>query len=128
MKSKWTLIAGIVLLTIGIIIRKTTGLTTAGLIMILTGVSFKVFYIVSKARSGEYVPGKELLALFAGLGLFLGGLFLKSSIEIHYTSAMMISGITLKVLFIILFILKTRTSKTVNYEVLKEKSSNDELL
>ena len=111
MKSKWTLFTGIVLLTVGIIIRKTTGMAIEGLIMILVGVSFKIYYIISKARSGEYKPGKELLALFFGLGLFLGGLYLRSNAQYSYAPAMIISGIILKVIFIILFILKTRSKK-----------------
>lgn len=111
MKSKWTLFVGIVLLIIGIIVRKTTGMAIEGLAIILIGISFKTIYIISKARSGEYKPGKELLLLFAGLGLFLGGLYLRSIEGFTYALVMIISGISLKVIFIILFIIKTR-SKT----------------
>lgn len=108
MKSRWTLFIGIILLIAGIIIRKTTGLAIEGLVLILVGVLFKTYYIISKARSGEYKPGIELLFLLVGLGLFLGGLYLKSIDGFTYAPAMIISGITLKVIFIILFILKTR--------------------
>ena len=108
MKSKSTLFAGIVLLTIGIVIRKTTGLPIIGLMMILVGVLFKTFYIISKVRSGEYQPGKELFFLFIGLGLFLSGLYLRSMDGFAYAPELIISGISLKVIFIILFILKTR--------------------
>jgi hypothetical protein len=72
MKSKWTLFAGIILLIAGIVIRKTSGFAPEGLLMIIMGVLLKTYYVVSKARSGEYKPGKELLFLFVGLGLFLG--------------------------------------------------------
>ena len=114
MKSKWILFAGIAMLIAGIIIRKTTGLANEGLFMILTGVSLKTFYIIRKARRGEYVPGKELIFLFAGLGLFLTGLYLKAPDGFAYAPAMIISGISLKVIFIILFILKTRKVQAQN--------------
>jgi len=108
MRSKWTLFVGIALLTIGIIIRRTTDLNMEGLVMILVGVSFKAYYIISKARSGEYMPGKELYFLFFGLGLFLGGLYLRAQESSAYTISMIIVGIGLKITFIILFIIKTR--------------------
>jgi hypothetical protein len=108
MRSKWTLFTGIFLLIAGIVIRKTTGFAIEGLVMIIVGVMLKTFYIISKARSGEYKPGKELLYLFAGLGLFLGGLYLRSSAGFTYAPVMIITGITLKIIFIMLFILKTR--------------------
>jgi hypothetical protein len=108
MKSKWSLFAGIILLIAGIIIRRTTGFAMEGLVMIIVGVLLKTYYIISKARSGEYKPGKELLFLFVGLGLFLAGLYLRSSTGFVYAPAMIITGIALKVIFIILFIIKTR--------------------
>ena len=108
MRSKWTLFLGIILLIAGIVIRQTTGLATEGLGLIIIGVMLKTYYIISKARSGEYRPGKELLFLFVGLGLFLGGLYLRSSAEFSYAPAMIITGITLKIIFIIFFIIKTR--------------------
>ena len=108
MKSKWSLFTGIILLIIGIVIRKTTDLAIEGLVMIIIGVLFKTYYIVSAARSGAYIPGKELLFLFVGLVLFLSGLYLRSSTGFTYAPGMIIMGIILKVVFIILFILKTR--------------------
>lgn len=111
MKQKWTLFAGILLLVAGIIIRKSTELNVEGLVMILTGVLFKTYYIMSKVRSGEYKPGYELWFLFVGLTMFLTGLYLRSVVHFTYAPIMIIIGISLKVIFIILFIIKTR-SKT----------------
>ena len=111
MKSKWILFAGIVLLIVGIIVRKTSGFAIEGLVMIITGVLFKTYYIVSKARSGAYKPGNELWLLFIGLFMFLSGLYIRSH-ESQINSAYLIfSGLALKVVFIILFILKTKKSK-----------------
>lgn len=108
MKSKWALFAGIVLLIIGIIIRKTTDLTSEGLMMIIVGVLFKTYYIVGKARSGEYQPGYELWFLFIGLAMFLSGLYLRSHNPPFNPLLLIVPGITLKVIFIILFIIKTK--------------------
>jgi hypothetical protein len=108
LKSKWTLFVGIALLTAGIVLRKMTGLAVEGLAVILLGVALKTLYIISKARSGEYVPGKELYFLFIGLSLFLGGLYLRAQSGASYSIAMIIAGISLKITFIILFIIKTR--------------------
>ena len=109
MKSRWTLFAGIILLILGIIIRKTTGLAAEGLVMIISGVLFKTYYIISKVRSGAYKPGYELAFLFIGLILFLAGLYIKNHHPPFNPALLIAPGLSLKVVFIILFIQKTRT-------------------
>jgi len=111
MKSKWTLFAGILLLIIGIILRKATGFGTEGLILIIVGVAFKTYYIVSKARSGEYQPGYELIFLFVGLTMFMSGLYIRSYEPSISPALLIVPGILLKVLFIVLFIIKTRRTR-----------------
>ncbi|MDH5399485.1 MAG: hypothetical protein OEX02_15150 [Cyclobacteriaceae bacterium] len=111
MKSKLPLFAGIILLTVGIIIRKTTGMATEGLALIIAGVLGKTYYIVSKARSGEYRPGYELLLLFIGLFMFLYGLHLRAHEPPFNPAFLIVPGISLKVVFIILFIRKVRKSR-----------------
>jgi 1,4-dihydroxy-2-naphthoate octaprenyltransferase len=111
MKSKWTLFAGILLLILGIILRKTTGLGTEGLILIIIGVAFKTYYIVSKARSGEYKPGYELIFLFVGLSMFMSGQYIRSHEPSFSPALLIVPGILLKVLFIILFIIKVRKAR-----------------
>ena len=84
-----------------------------GMAMILTGVGLKSYYIVGKARSGEYKPGSELWFLFLGLTLFFAGLYLKnreSAIEPLY---LIVVGLGLKVVFIVKFIRLTRRKATV---------------
>jgi drug/metabolite transporter (DMT)-like permease len=111
MKSKWTLFAGIILLTLGIILRRVADLGFGPILLIITGVLFKTYYIVSKARSGEYKPGYELIFLLVGLIMFLSGLYLRSH-EPPFNPAFLIApGIMLKVVFIILFIVKIRGRK-----------------
>lgn len=109
MKSKGTLFVGIAMLVIGIFLRKVLYFDLLGLILILTGVLMKTIYIISKARSGEYNPGSELFYLIIGLIIFLTGIYLRS---IQYNSVNPIFfiglGLTLKVIFIVLFIRKVR--------------------
>jgi len=111
MKSKWTLFAGIFLLTLGIILRKTTELGSEGLILIIVGVAFKSYYIISKARNGEYKPGYELIFLFVGLAMFLSGLYIRSHEPPFSPTLLIVPGILLKVLFIVLFIIKIRKTR-----------------
>ena len=110
MKSKWTLFAGIILLIVGIIVRKTTQFEITGLILIIAGVAFKTYYIISKARSGEYQPGYELWFLFIGLSMFLSGLYLRSNEPSLNPAYLIFPGLSLKIVFIILFIVKTKKS------------------
>ena len=105
MKSKTLLFIGILLLILGIFIRKMTSLEVLGLLFILIGVLCKTVYIIAKARSGEYVPGKELIFLGVGLLLFLSGLYMRSLDQnLIDPSYLIVSGIGLKIIFIIRFI------------------------
>lgn len=112
MKSKTLLFIGILLLILGIVIRKMTSLEVLGLIFILTGVLCKTVYIIAKVRSGEYQPGKELIFLGVGLILFLSGLYLRNLDQNFIDpSYLIVSGIGLKIIFIIRFIQILRKEK-----------------
>jgi len=111
MKSKWTLLTGIILLTAGIILRRITDLGIEGIVLIVIGVSFKTYYIINKATRGEYKPGYELLFLTAGLIMFFSGLYLRYHEPPFNPLWLIIPGITLKIVFIVLFIIKTRKSR-----------------
>ena len=113
MKSKALLFAGIFLLVFGIIIRKAFDLPLAGLMLILTGVAFKTIYIVAKIKSGEYKPGRELFLLAVGLTLFMTGLKLKANDQGIFPLLLILSGLALKILFIVKFILITRSARTL---------------
>jgi len=104
-KFKGLLFLGILLLVVGIVIRKMTTLEVFGLILIISGVICKTIYIVAKARSGEYQPGKELIFLGLGLLLFLSGLYLrKHDQNLTYPIYMIALGLMLKIVFIIRFV------------------------
>ena len=112
MKSKGLLFTGILLLVVGIILRKTTQLDTIGLVSILTGVLLKTSYIILKIKRGEYKPGKELILLVVGLSIFFTGLYLRKSDPTQMEPIyLMVLGIILKVGFIIGFIRNVRSLK-----------------
>ena len=111
MKLKWALFTGILLLTTGIILRMFTDLGFVAIALIILGVLFKTFYIVSKARNGEYQPGYELIFLFVGLTLFFSGLYFRMHKPDYPFVFLMISGLILKTVYVILFIVKVRTQK-----------------
>lgn len=112
MQSKSLLFLGIILLVVGILLKKMTQLEVIGLATIITGVACKLIYIVLKAKNWEYKPGTELFILAVGLLLFFTGLYLRS-IEQNLIKPiyLIVSGITLKIIFIIKFIQIIRSNK-----------------
>jgi hypothetical protein len=113
LKSKWTLFTGLATLLTGIILRVSIPDNFVGLTLILIGVGLKTVYIIAKARSGEYQPGSELIILFFGLALFLTGIYLKYNNPIFSPLLLIIPGLSLKVIFIIVFIRKTKKSNSI---------------
>ena len=103
------LFVGILMLLAGILTRRMFDMPYLGLFMILFGVALKTYYIIAKARAGEYKPGRELWFLFIGLALFLGGIYARAQgLSAFNPVYMMVAGITLKVIFIIRFVQLTR--------------------
>jgi hypothetical protein len=110
MTKKWPLYTGIALLALGIVFKAATHINVYPLLTILTGVCFKVFYIIQKIIRKEYKPGIEVGALFCGLIIFLSGIALSSTGLINHFAAVLfkITGIALKATFVAIFIFKTR--------------------
>jgi hypothetical protein len=97
---------------LGIVFRKITPFEVFGLFLIISGVLCKTIYIIAKARSGEYKPGRELIFLFSGLLIFLSGLYLRSQPEpLLNPLYLIITGLVLKTIFIFRFIYLVRTVK-----------------
>ena len=112
MKQKWPLFIGILLLIIGIVVRKAFNISTGGLILIITGVLFKTYYIINKIVIGEYKPGFEVFFLVIGLTIFFLRNYLHLQINAIPTGAFMGIGITLKIIFIVLFIKKSKAQRS----------------
>ncbi len=113
MKYKWQLYSGIFMLLLGILLRKLTDLNLISLVIIFLGVTLKVYYLLKKFKKKEYKPGFELVLLIFGLFLFMTGIYLRPIASIINPNYFIISGIAMKVGFIILYINKTY-SKTKN--------------
>jgi len=115
MKSKGLLFIGIILLVFGIVLKKSTQMDTLGLASFITGVTLKSIYILSKVRSGEYKPGKEVAFLIVGLILFFMGLYLRKSNQAFIKPIyLIVIGITFKIIFIIRFIQIVKSAKKLN--------------
>jgi len=110
MNSKWALFSGISLLTAGIVLRMFAELGFSAILLIILGVLLKTYYIISKARRGEYQPGYELFFLFVGLTLFFTGLYFRNHKPDYPFVFLMVSGLILKTVYIIMFIVKVKQS------------------
>lgn len=111
MKSKWSLFVGLAILTTGIILKFVMENPVVPWLIIITGVVFKIYFILNKIIKTGYQPGYELLLLMLGLTLFFFGMYLKSSVFFIEPVYFKIVGILFKVSFIIFFIRKTKFSK-----------------
>lgn len=109
MNSKITLFIGILFLVAGIILKKTTELDFLAIGFMVLGVSIKVWYIVGKVKSGAYKPGYELGLVALGLVLLFTGIYFRGDLPAFHTAFLMGAGITFKIAFIILFILKVKS-------------------
>lgn len=106
--QKILIYSGILLLVSGIVLRSAYELAIPGMVLIILGVSLKTIYILLKLRSGDYKPGVELIMLAAGLSLF----FTAKQIDPPWSIIMKVSGIVLKVAFVVIFIRKSRRSSS----------------
>lgn len=109
MNSKWALFSGILLLTTGIILRIFTDEGVVGLVLIVFGVLLKSYYIIDKARSGEYKPGFELVFLCLGLALFFTGIYFRVHKPTYPYVLLMVLGLLLKTIYIFLFVVKVKS-------------------
>ncbi|MDA3930878.1 MAG: hypothetical protein PF541_18160 [Prolixibacteraceae bacterium] len=111
MKQKWPIFVGVILVTIGIILKYTINFNPWSLLILLTGVAFKIVYITSKIITKEYKPGFEIALLLIGLTFFMGGIVLHKNELIENPAVLKIIGISLKVLFVLIFIKKSRNQE-----------------
>lgn len=108
MKNKWSLFAGLILLTSGILLKLIFENSGFPVILIIVGILLKILFIINKIGRTNYKPGYEVIFLVTGLALFFLGVYMKSSFLFVEPVYLKIVGILLKITFIILFIRKTR--------------------
>ena len=112
MKSKYLLFTGIIFLITGIFLKATKQSEFLGLSLIAIGVICKLFYILLKVKNGAYRPGKELFFLGLGLLLMFTGLYGLDPENIYLKPVyFIVLGITLKIIFVVLFIQNIRSGK-----------------
>ncbi|MBN2820518.1 MAG: hypothetical protein JXP36_16215 [Bacteroidales bacterium] len=107
--KKWFLYSGLFLIAFGVILKLVTAFNLLALVIIFTGAGSKVLYLFLKFLSKEYVPGTELKFLIVGLILFLAGNFVIQKPE-FLSLLLKITGVSLKIIFVLLFILKQRNA------------------
>lgn len=108
MKSKVLIYAGILLILSGLAINLLTSYDILSWGLILGGAMCKISYLVIKMTNGSYRPGFELLLLLSGLTIFFLGKYNGIRSMEQYNDWFIITGITLKIAFVILFIRKIR--------------------
>lgn len=108
MRKKWVLFVGIALLLIGIFLKILMELTPWSTIIIITGVCFKIYYILYKIISGEYKPGFEMILLLIGLTIYCIGIYIKSHGRPFNALFLMVPGISMKIAFVFFFIKKAK--------------------
>jgi len=111
MKNKWPLFTGLTLLTVGIIFKIILDNVAFPVFLIATGILFKVYFIFNKIKTEKYQPGYELILLILGLGFFFSGIHLKNTVYFIEPVYLKIVGILFKVIFLVLFIRKTKNNK-----------------
>lgn len=110
MDSKTPLLAGLILIFSGAVIKYYTTSDLWPNAMIFAGVANKLWFIFLMLTTGRYRPGKELVFLILGLAVFLSGLWLRSvpCTSVIQPVALIILGIVMKTTFVVLFIVKTK--------------------
>lgn len=119
MLKKWPLYIGLSLLAVGIVLKIATTYTVVPLIIMLSGISFKIYYITIKIIRKEYKPGFELYLLVSGLAIFFTAIFLTQQGLLNTPTSILFktTGISLKAAFLLMFILKTRGTKSIGKPV-----------
>ncbi|MCG6187560.1 hypothetical protein [Maribellus maritimus] len=107
MKERWPFITGFILLTLGILAKVLTEIRIVPIVLILSGVSLKIYFIFQKAKKTKYHPGIEISFLLAGLALFFFGMYFLPEDTFVSPDLFIGAGIGLKIIFIIMFIKKT---------------------
>lgn len=118
MKTKTPLFIGIAALLSGILLRLFTPFALMGLITIVLGVAFKLYYVLHAIKTGYYKPGFEILLLIIGLIMFLFNQALVPENAQILSIVIKFTGIGLKASFVGMFIFKTRS------QIKKSESAN----
>lgn len=110
MNNKAFLFTGIILLTLGILLRVFTNLLPLAFVLMALGGLSKVIYLTFRIRQGNYKPGYELLLLLIGLLVFFTGIYLRTHSSAINPWFFMGPGILLKISFVVVFMQKLKAN------------------
>lgn len=113
MKAKYILYLGILLLLVGILFRYFMSYANLGIGLVIGGVVLKLAYITYTIVKGQYQPRAEFFLLIGGLVFLFLGLWHKLNVSEMIGYAMIAAAITLKLIFILLFIRKMKRHKVL---------------
>ena len=103
-RSKWKLFIGLLLLTLGIVLKLLTDQDALAVSFIVLGALLKVAHIIGMIKKNSYQPGIELVILGLGLSLFFFGLYICQNDS--FARVFIITGLVLKTVFVVQFIRK----------------------
>ncbi|MBN2165945.1 MAG: hypothetical protein JW717_06695 [Marinilabiliaceae bacterium] len=103
---------GILVLALGVFLRIFSSFFILSLFFIIAGALMKITYIFAIYKRGEYKPGSELLLLGIGLSVFFTGVYFKYHFLPFHHAYLLATGGIFKMVFIFMFIQKTRKSAT----------------
>jgi len=95
-------------LVIGIVLRTIGVWGMLPYLIIILGAFSKITYIVLSMKNNKYKAGYELLVLYSGLLMFFCGLYFRNNHSWEYAQILIFTGITFKILFVVLFVRKLR--------------------
>ncbi|MGM0566722.1 MAG: hypothetical protein ACQESX_08215 [Bacteroidota bacterium] len=114
MNIKIPLITGLILIATGFILKMLGNNPLWGNMLIAAGIISKIIFLIITLRAKAYKPGIEAIFLLAGLLIFLTGMTLRELTASDCTgSVFLASGITLKLVFIMMFFQKFKTNNHV---------------
>ena len=110
MRRKYLIYAGIILLITGIVLSAMEIVSVLALLLIISGILLKLSYLIIDKLNRSYKPGYELLILLVGLGLFVMGKYSEIDFISRYATVFILAGISCKITFVLLLLLKKRNS------------------
>lgn len=103
---------GLILIITGILLKISTPESWISSVLISLGGTAKILFLVLTLRKNKLRPGYEMLFLLAGLALvILGAQLRKEPSTLAFALPATLSGLLLKITFILLFIRKLRSHR-----------------
>jgi len=114
MNIKIPLITGLIFIVAGLAIKSLNYNILLGNILIVSGIISKLVFLIITLKAKAYKPGSEALFLVAGLLIFLTGMIFRELTGSGcIASILLASGITLKLVFLMLFFKKFKSNNHV---------------